>query len=109
MKSTKNLLITGITLAIALFASVQVSAMDQKQTTKRIKELDMEINLNKAQLQIEQEYLQKTKRTNVRAPGDQMTDPQLQKQINERIQTIRALEIQLNNLKAYQNSPLYNY
>jgi hypothetical protein len=28
MKSTKNLLVTGIALTIALFASVQISAMD---------------------------------------------------------------------------------
>jgi hypothetical protein len=108
MKSTKNTVLAGIVLATALFASVQVTAMDQRETTKRIKALEMEINIRKAELQIALEDLQKTRRKNVFAPGDEITSTQIQKRINEKQQQIRALETELNNIKAYQSSPFYN-
>jgi hypothetical protein len=43
MKNTKNLLITGVTLAIALFASVQVVAMEQNQINPKLLPVQIQI------------------------------------------------------------------
>ena len=103
MKSTKNLLLTNIALAIALFGSVQITAMEDQQAMEgirnrvRINQQTRIINEAREEIAILEEYLDpKNPRSRITAP---QTKQACKKEIANLLQSIEEAQAEIDRIK----------